>query len=911
MKNALIIDISARSREVGFNNLQGNYSRNNLVNQTLTLNPNQRYPGQSGFSILTLQVISGGPLLLQATKGTDTNYINQLINQTTVIDQTVDRFYITNTGTLPAIINLTYNAATSSNVVTSVNGQTGDVLLVADDIDGISEVGMTGQYTDLLGIPKTFNPVVATSNTLGGVIAGYGTSINEDGNLITSLHNYAELRAYSDSATVINIAEPQFSGTFIVDSSDTTSVDDGGIVIVDVLNRRWKRQFVDAISLDWFGPAGDGVTLDDVPIQAAVQYDYPIELRENAVYLMSQTVVKNGGSFILRNPATFKLADNIIVNTDTDYAHFTALFRLQGMSRVDIGTNITFDHNKLNQTYPATYARPGRGSNPFRHNASVEICPDITNTYPSQNIRIHGAKFINSYLNGLALWQVKDAWIGECVMENTTWSGISGAGLRNVRFFRNNAYRCGVSAQFPQTQQTGDRSGIQIREFPIGFTFETEGIPCIVTGEFSNGGISMFVDFSENYGEECGVETIFGRAIKGLSGGRNRSYNCGYSRPLGSPFYPGHIWFESVEGANTDNVIYQDKVEDGDMKPDGIVAYAMTGDASALFPFVGNYHMDIRGSKVHSAKDDQGNPIPGLLYRGLRISSNVNADHANIDGTDNDGILMTNMNSFENPAVCTHDSSANNSIILNTNQTQDLAVSGGPIEIQKYGPDTGGVPTNIFALNCTVDEGKPVLVFNGNINNVAFPPVNVTFSPGPGSINATSEMVYHSQDAPFYRICKNTYIGENAVAAFQTVSNAGNMVDIGTTSSLYSGSYGVPYCAFIYASGANTGGLFVTAFGGPIIFRPQASRSLSLFSSGRSRFGITAADDGINTIQTDGLIGLHSYTVANLPVGMNGSICYASNGLKVGELPGAGSGVPVYYSGGQWRVWSTDQPVSS
>ena len=62
-----------------------------------------------------------------------------------------------------------------------------------------------------------------------------------------------------------------------------------------------------------------------------------------------------------------------------------------------------------------------------------------------------------------------------------------------------------------------------------------------------------------------------------------------------------------------------------------------------------------------------------------------------------------------------------------------------------------------------------------------------------------------------------------------------------------------------------------------------------------------------------------SFTVATLPsispsqpLGPPaGVIAYASNGRKVGEGAGSGTGVPVYYSNGAWRVFSTDAPVSA
>lgn len=57
---------------------------------------------------------------------------------------------------------------------------------------------------------------------------------------------------------------------------------------------------------------------------------------------------------------------------------------------------------------------------------------------------------------------------------------------------------------------------------------------------------------------------------------------------------------------------------------------------------------------------------------------------------------------------------------------------------------------------------------------------------------------------------------------------------------------------------------------------------------------------------------LGNFTVVNLPTTpAQGQEAYAINGRKVGEGAGAGSGVPVYYSNGAWRVFSTDAPVSA
>jgi hypothetical protein len=67
-----------------------------------------------------------------------------------------------------------------------------------------------------------------------------------------------------------------------------------------------------------------------------------------------------------------------------------------------------------------------------------------------------------------------------------------------------------------------------------------------------------------------------------------------------------------------------------------------------------------------------------------------------------------------------------------------------------------------------------------------------------------------------------------------------------------------------------------------------------------------------NLFKLFGAGNLGSFTVANLP---NSPIvsqqAYATNGRKVGEAAGLGSGVPVYFSQGAWRVYSTGAVVAS
>ena len=58
-------------------------------------------------------------------------------------------------------------------------------------------------------------------------------------------------------------------------------------------------------------------------------------------------------------------------------------------------------------------------------------------------------------------------------------------------------------------------------------------------------------------------------------------------------------------------------------------------------------------------------------------------------------------------------------------------------------------------------------------------------------------------------------------------------------------------------------------------------------------------------------VGFNQYTVATLPAGSEGMQAYATDGRKAGEAAGLGTGVPVYFSNGIWRVFTTNAQVTS
>jgi hypothetical protein len=72
--------------------------------------------------------------------------------------------------------------------------------------------------------------------------------------------DYAQLRLYEGDANsvyltgVVGTAKPEgVSGRFAYDATDTTSIDNGGTIIVGADGRRWKRQDLGPVNIEWFG----------------------------------------------------------------------------------------------------------------------------------------------------------------------------------------------------------------------------------------------------------------------------------------------------------------------------------------------------------------------------------------------------------------------------------------------------------------------------------------------------------------------------------------------------------------------------------------------------------------------------------------------------------------------------------
>ncbi|MDR3461526.1 MAG: phage tail protein [Beijerinckiaceae bacterium] len=152
--------------------------------------------------------------------------------------------------------------------------------------------------------------------------------------------------------------------------------------------------------------------------------------------------------------------------------------------------------------------------------------------------------------------------------------------------------------------------------------------------------------------------------------------------------------------------------------------------------------------------------------------------------------------------------------------------------------------------------------------------------------------------------------GHVGLAGYTADSN--NALGIAGTSFLFTAS--VDSCRFTFnkAATANDASLtFETGFSARALAGLLGSDGYQLKVSpdGSTFFQVYTVDQTTGNLAIKALVSAASYTVATLPTGVNGALAFASNGLKVGETTGGGTGVIVAFSNGSWRRLSDDSVV--
>ncbi|WP_285131397.1 hypothetical protein [Leclercia adecarboxylata] len=164
--------------------------------------------------------------------------------------------------------------------------------------------------------------------------------------------SYAEIRSYIGGNEKItcfgreNITDGA-GGVFVRDDADTTTADNGGTVLVDALNRRWKRVYEGDVLLTWFCSRGDGVTNYTAPIQAAAQVAVDNDknlIFEYGTYPFTTIQVQ---SSTIRKAATKWIANGAVtlhcIKTSPDSTDYDADYAIRVQGRYSSQVDVTAD----------------------------------------------------------------------------------------------------------------------------------------------------------------------------------------------------------------------------------------------------------------------------------------------------------------------------------------------------------------------------------------------------------------------------------------------------------------------------------------------------------------------------------------------------------------------------------------
>lgn len=117
---------------------------------------------------------------------------------------------------------------------------------------------------------------------------------------IIPITDYTALRNYTGRATQVRITDDGIAGLFKYDSTDTTSIDNGGTIIL-AGSKRWKRVFDGAVNVKWFGASPNNTP------------------EQNTLYIQSAinaspehgTVILTGGTHLIDIPSTNRLISDL------------------------------------------------------------------------------------------------------------------------------------------------------------------------------------------------------------------------------------------------------------------------------------------------------------------------------------------------------------------------------------------------------------------------------------------------------------------------------------------------------------------------------------------------------------------------------------------------------------------------
>lgn len=235
---------------------------------------------------------------------------------------------------------LAFNASGDVFVASPVSGDATDVLLTLNGENGAGLVGSTSGT-----VQGSLDALAQADVDLDTRIDAHITALQSVyGSSLVGVASYADVRNYTGNASRLVVKGRSTSGdggagTFVLSASDVVSADDGGVVLVDSLGRRWKRDFQGAIQASWYG------------VVSGANVSSPLT-----------SVLQKGGGQVYIGAGQFNVESQVTISHDA--ADFPVMgrpskrFDLVG----DSMTNTTFNTNGVNcLSYTGTAGSGGHG----------------------------------------------------------------------------------------------------------------------------------------------------------------------------------------------------------------------------------------------------------------------------------------------------------------------------------------------------------------------------------------------------------------------------------------------------------------------------------------------------------------------------------------------------------------------
>ena len=231
--------------------------------------------------------------------------------------------------TLDGLENLYNQAISQVGYITMDSFEDGATLTLPNQVLRYKATGEYYRWDG--GVPKTVSSG-STPETAGGIGLGAWVSVGDaalrtelgksDGFSFIGEGVYADIRNYTGSADKIFCKGREHildggQGIFYVDLNDSSTPDDDGVVLIDSLNRRWKRNYDGPIMASWYG-VNDGEDVSAELQRMFTKGGGQIFVKDGQ-YTLSSTVVSDhtGASYpvMARKSTRFDFIGSSMTNT--------------------------------------------------------------------------------------------------------------------------------------------------------------------------------------------------------------------------------------------------------------------------------------------------------------------------------------------------------------------------------------------------------------------------------------------------------------------------------------------------------------------------------------------------------------------------------------------------------------------